>query len=1061
MRGTGAAWAAVGSWVVAVVAGLGADPARAQLVAERITRANAAERLFGGSDADGGVGDWYLSNGVLEAIVDEAGPQEDLPAGVEPPAKQSEAGVSGGTLLDLARVGADNDQLSHLFTVGGLSAANFIAYDTVEALVAGGAATITARGGLRGFEGLAPEELPVVTEYRLEAGAAYLVLHSTVRNEGEATAPFLGGFLDVAPWTTRAIVPFSPLPGRGFRHRALDLATPQAALERPVYSIGPGSVVPADGIMDPETGARAGEVSYGLVGVRASFDADGEGPGAPVVSSVNRLFGVSGVQASALGNVPVAGGLLPGQVLTYERRVYVGGRNDVASAANPILAELAPRLGFATGTLYGDVSAPGARGVAASGIATRTGGPPIAGILDGSPVTQFRTDAGGTFAGVVVPEGTYDVELRAVERDPVVVRGVVVAPGADARVAVPALGALGALELEARVVGLPRAPVKITIVGRDGTPDPQLAKDFEALEERTGLPDLDLRPETFGGALAQARWVTLPHGAGRVELRPGSYEVFASRGPEYCVASARIAVEPGASRRAALVLRRAFRTPGALSADFHIHSARSLDSSAGPEGRVASFAAEGVEVMVSTDHDFVLDYRPVIAELGLGRFVASIVGNEVTTTVPNPPAFPEAVGHLNAWPLEVDPHARKDGAIEDEGVAPNFLLSRLRRAGAEVIQYNHPRAGTRGLGAIGFFNDIGCNRCAADVDRRCAGDADCPGGGAGACTCVGYQPGRPLEAPPNDVLLDDDVTGASGVANPDGLRNIDFDVMEVANGLDVAQLLQTRADWFSLLNQAFGPTARGPVPFLPGTGVSDSHRNALESAGYFRTYVLGAGDHPARLDPRAFDESVLAGRMIATTGPWLEVELRDGKGRRAGVGELMAKPRKGLALHLRVLASPWVPVDEVRVIQNGVVTRAFDAASEPALRPGPALRTSQRRDEVVRFDAEIPLALARDGWIAVEAGARLDPSPAPDPFADALVPGWISWAFTNPIFVDLRGDGFDPPGLTAAADPGPPREVAHPAPRSAKARASHRDPLPLHRLRIAPGAVPELRGRKR
>ena len=39
-----------------------------------------------------------------------------------------------------------------------------------------------------------------------------------------------------------------------------------------------------------------------------------------------------------------------------------------------------------------------------------------------------------------------------------------------------------------------------------------------------------------------------------------------------------------------------------------------------------------------------------------------------------------------------------------------------------------------------------------------------------------------------------------------------------------------------------------PNQVLPATGVSDSHRNTLESTGYFRTYVLGVGDGATDLE---------------------------------------------------------------------------------------------------------------------------------------------------------------------------------------------------------------------
>src|SRR5512134_1833877 len=101
---------------LALALGLAPSAARAQLVAEQITLANAADRLFGGTDADGGVDDWYLSNGIVEAVIDDVGFQTDLmEIGVTPvPPKQSEAGFSGGSLIDLGLVGADSDQLAQM-----------------------------------------------------------------------------------------------------------------------------------------------------------------------------------------------------------------------------------------------------------------------------------------------------------------------------------------------------------------------------------------------------------------------------------------------------------------------------------------------------------------------------------------------------------------------------------------------------------------------------------------------------------------------------------------------------------------------------------------------------------------------------------------------------------------------------------------------------------------------------------------------------------------------------------------------------------------------------------
>ncbi len=1041
-----------------LLAGLLAAPASAQLVAERITVDNAAERLFGGTDADGGIGDWYLSNGVVEAIVDEAALQDDLPAGVERPPVQSEASRSGGGLLDLALVGHDNDQFNQLFTVGGLSTGNFVVYDTVRAERTDSSASVIATGRQLGFDPIPSEQLRVETEYRVEPGDPFVTLRTTVSHLGDSGAG-PGGFLDVMPWTTRAIVPFSPAPNLGFRHAGLDLGNPALGVETPPFAAGPGNVGPDDGVIDPVTGSVSGQVSYGLLGVSVSVDPDGDGEQPAVVSPVELLFGVSSIDATALGNLPFFGTVTPGGTLTYERRLYVGDRNDVASSANPIIRALATRRGFQVGTISGDADAVGDPDVAVSAIATRTGDAPNPAFFANSPITHFRSDPSGAFSGVVLPVGRYDIEFRTPERDPVVVSDVLVTANSDTEVSVPPFAALGTLEIVVRSPGPDRgAPAKATVLGVGDTPDPRFGRDVEALTFAPGQPDEELTPETWGSSLAADRFVFLPDGTAQVELRPGTYEVVATRGPEYSLARRTVTVAAGETTRARLRVRRVLDTPGALSADFHVHSARSLDSSAAPESRVLSFAAEGVELIVSTDHDFVLDYAPVIEALGLSDRIASLVGTEATTAVPNPPAFPSSAGHLNAWPIALDPLARKDGAVEDEYVAPNFLFSRLRRAGAEVIQYNHPRSGTRGLTTIGFFNNLGCNRCENDVLRSCSVDSDCavvPG--PALCTCVGYQPDRRLAAEPNDILLDDDVTGASGVANPDGFRNIDFDVMEVANGFGMENYLETRRDWFSLLSQAYGNSARGTIPFIPGTGVSDSHQNTLEAAGYFRTYVLGVGDEPAALDDSAFNEAVRGGRMLATSGPYIEFSLRDASGAEAGLGETFAPATQEVTLSIRVTAAPWIPVEEVRVV-SPAFEASFDADSDPAVRT-PRRESSVSRRDLLRLEHEVTVPLSSDTWFLVEAGAPLDPVPVADPVLDPIVPGYVALGFTNPIFVDHDGDGYAP------GDGELPPVVLEARPRrrgrglSAREEQEVRDHPAIDRIRIPETAVEELRER--
>ena len=75
------------------------------------------------------------------------------------------------------------------------------------------------------------------------------------------------------------------------------------------------------------------------------------------------------------------------------------------------------------------------------------------------------------------------------------------------------------------------------------------------------------------------------------------------------------------------------------------------------------------------------------------------------------------------------------------------------------------------------------------------------------------------------------------------------------------------------------------------------------------------------------------------------------------------------------------------------------------------------RGKVLRFNRAIPLAdVDGDSYFHVEAGIRLDTNG--DPVSPGLLgtvqtlePGVEPFGFTNPIFVDRNGDGYDPPGL--------------------------------------------------
>ena len=107
--------------------------------------------------------------------------------------------------------------------------------------------------------------------------------------------------------------------------------------------------------------------------------------------------------------------------------------------------------------------------------------------------------------------------------------------GKDTAVTVPALDALGTVEIElvekAKGPDLP-VPGKIVFKGRKGDPDPQFGQ--RRLGDRARAKGNDQgRHRGLRRLAAQGNTVYVGPGTRHAGLRPGSYDVYASRGPEY------------------------------------------------------------------------------------------------------------------------------------------------------------------------------------------------------------------------------------------------------------------------------------------------------------------------------------------------------------------------------------------------------------------------------------------------------------------------------------------------------------------------------------------------
>jgi hypothetical protein len=179
--------------------------------------------------------------------------------------------------------------------------------------------------------------------------------------------------------------------------------------------------------------------------------------------------------------------------------------------------------------------------------------------------------------------------------------------------------------------------------------------------------------------------------------------------------------------------------------------------------------------------------------------------------------------------------------------------------------------------------------------------------------------------------------------------------------------------------------------------VSDSHRIFGNGAGGWRMYVPSSTDEPSQINPDEIIKHSKAGRMVLTNGPFLEVTA---DGHPIGATIISAG---GVKLRVKVQAADWMDVDRVQVLVNG---RPLPEYNFTRARHGGKFKSAG----TLRFDEEIDVKLQRDAHLIVVAIGE----------NSSLEKGWgLSWesgmkpmAYTNPIYVDVDGKGFQANGDT-------------------------------------------------
>ena len=196
--------------------------------------------------------------------------------------------------------------------------------------------------------------------------------------------------------------------------------------------------------------------------------------------------------------------------------------------------------------------------------------------------------------------------------------------------------------------------------------------------------------------------------------------------------------------------------------------------------------------------------------------------------------------------------------------------------------------------------------------------------------------------------------------------------------------------WLQLLNQGHR---------IPGVINTDSHYNH-HGSGWRRNWFASGTDDPAKISTEEMVHEIEHGHIIMSNGPFLSVSAVAGKSQNAALpgDDLPTKDGK-ISLKIRVQCPNWLDVNRVQVFING----------RPSEKHNYTRKNSQELfgvpTSVVKFDSSLELTLERDAHVIVGTiGEELTMENVMGQRNGRRAPIAVS----NPIFVDVDGNGFQP-----------------------------------------------------